>query len=129
VNLVDEDIREDQCRLLRKWRIAIRRLGQDVGRLGMTDQEILSLLHSLGRATLFTLDHGFWKRRLCHPAYCLVYLDIEEQEVAEFVRGTLRHPQLNTRAKRMGAVVRIRHRRISLWRLHIQKVLFLSWEQ
>jgi hypothetical protein len=47
--LADENIPEDQCQLLRSWRIRIRQIGQDIGRQGMEDaQQILPLLHTLG---------------------------------------------------------------------------------
>jgi hypothetical protein len=108
VILLDEDLPEDQHQLLRRWRLRVRRIGAGVGRLGMKDRAILALLHSLNRPTLFTLDHGFFKRRFCHQGYGLVYLDVEEKEAADFLRRTLRHPQLKARSKRMGTVVRVR---------------------
>jgi hypothetical protein len=128
VNILDEDIPESQRQLLRSWRIHIRRIGIDQGWLGMKDPDILPLLHSLDRPTLFTLDAGFWKLGLCHPRYCLVYLDVPDYEAAEFIRRTLRHPALSTRAKRMGAVVRVRHGGISMWRIRAGRILKLLWE-
>jgi len=47
VTILDEDIPEDQYQLLRDWRLPVRRIGVYVGRLGMKDRDILSLLHSL----------------------------------------------------------------------------------
>jgi hypothetical protein len=127
VNILDQNIPVGQRQLLRNRRIAVRHIGFDLGRPGMKDREIIPLLHSLDRPTLFTLDVGFSKRRLCHPGYCLVYLNIAEEEAAEFVRRTLRHRELNTRAKRMGAVVRVQPAAISLWRLHANQLIRLSW--
>ena len=65
MTILDEDIPEDQYQLLRRWRLPARRIGVEVGRLGMKDRDILSLLHSLNRPTFFSLDHGFFKRGLC----------------------------------------------------------------
>jgi hypothetical protein len=128
VNILDEDIPEDQYQLLRSWRIPIRRIGVEVGRLGMKDQEILPLLHSLNRPTLFSLDHGFFKRRLCHAGYCLVHLDVEEDEAAEYVRRVLRHEELITRNKRMGAVLRAGPKGLTLWRINVKRICFASVE-
>ena len=128
MTILDEDIPEDPYQLLRRRRIAARRIGMEVGRLGMKDREILALLHSLSQPTFFTLDHGFFKRGFCHAGYCLVHLDIEEEKAAEFIRRTLRHRQLNARAKRTGAVLRVRPGGIAAWRLHAKHVAHLSWK-
>jgi len=62
--VLDENVAEDQCRLLRKWRLRFRQIGQDVGQQGMKDEEhMLPLLHKLDRPTLFTRDLGFFHRR------------------------------------------------------------------
>ena len=74
--------------------------------MGMKDEEITPLLHELDRPTFFTLDDDFYDRRLRHEGYCLVHLDIEEEVVAEYIRRFLRHREMNTKAKRMGCVVR-----------------------
>jgi hypothetical protein len=129
VTILDEDIPEDQRQLLRRWRFPVRRIGVDVGRRGMKDTQILSLLHSLNQPTFFTLDHGFFKRGLCHAGYCLVYLDVGEEKAAEFIRRTLRHQQLNSWLKRRGAVIRIRPGGISLWRLHDKMMNYLIWKR
>ena len=49
MNVLDENVVETQCRLLRKWRIRFRQIGFGVGREGMKDSEIISLLHDLSR--------------------------------------------------------------------------------
>ena len=68
--LVDENIPEDPCQLLRKWRIRIRQIGQENGRQGMKDdQHILPLLHKLDRPTFLTRDLGFFEQRWCHENY------------------------------------------------------------
>jgi hypothetical protein len=72
----------------------------------MKDAEVLPLLHQLNQATFFTLDSDFYDRRLCHDGYCLVHLDVDEAEAARYVRRLLRHREFNTKAKRMGTVIR-----------------------
>ena len=89
MNILDENVPESQPAILRSWRIAFRQIGQGVGRMGMKDDEIIPLLHELGRPTFFTLDGDFYERRLCHGGYCLVRLDVEEEVVAEYVRPGL----------------------------------------
>ena len=112
--------------LLRGWRIRARQIGSDVGRAGMGDDEIIPLLHALDHPTFFTRDRDFLQPWLCHPSYCLVYLDVGQFEAASFVRRVLRHRELNTRAKRSGTVIRASHDRLALWRRR-QYVRRLDW--
>jgi hypothetical protein len=51
VNTLDENIIDSQRQRLRHWRIAVRHMGYDVGRQGMKDHEILTVLHRLRRPT------------------------------------------------------------------------------
>lgn len=114
--VLDENIPEGQRLLLRSWRIRVRKIGDEVGRAGMSDDDIIPLLHALNRPTFFTRDRDFLQTWMCHPAYCIVHLDVGQYEAASFIRRVLRHPSLNTRAKRMGAVVRASQARLIVWR-------------
>ena len=67
MNILDENIMESQRQLLRRWRIAVRQIGEDVARKGIKDDEILPLLHQLTRPTFFTRDLDFYARELRHP--------------------------------------------------------------
>lgn len=78
---------------------------------------IIPLLYSLNKLTFFTLDEDFFKPRLCHAQYCLVYLDVAQYESASFIRRTLKHSALNTKAKRMGKIVRVSHPGLMIWEL------------
>lgn len=80
------------------------------------------------KARSLTRDLGFYRREGCHRRYGLVYLAVTPEEVAIFVRRVLRYPTLNTRAKRMGTVIRASHRRLALWRLHAQEEEVMLWE-
>ena len=106
MNILDENVGQSQRDLLRKQRIAVRKIGLDIGKKGLSDNEIVVLLHSLDRPTFFTIDPDFFRPQLCHAGYCLVFLDVAGKRVAEYTRRVLKHPQLNTRAKRMGQVLR-----------------------
>ena len=41
VNLLDENIRDDQRALLRKWRIPFRQIGKEISRSGIKDERHL----------------------------------------------------------------------------------------
>jgi hypothetical protein len=127
MNILDENIVETQCRLLRKWRVRFRQIGFGIGREGMKDREIISLLHDQNRPTFFTRDDDFFDRNLCHTGYCLVHAAVEKNEVAVFIRRFLRHPRFNTRAKRMGSVVRFSHAGLLIWYLHADKPQRFEW--
>jgi hypothetical protein len=127
MNILDENVPESQRSVLYSKRLAPRQIGQDLGRQGMKDDEIIRLLHQLDRPTLFTLDGHFYDRRLCHQGYCLVHLDVEEEVVADYVRRLLRHRELNTKAKRMGRVIRVLPTGLTLWQIHQEQESQLSW--
>lgn len=127
MNILDENIVAEQCVLLQNWGIKIKQIGLDVGHWGMDDEEIIPLLRRLNSATFFTRDRDFSHRHLCHPSYCLVHLIVDPGEVAAIVRRVLRHPALNTRAKRMGKVIRVTHDHLNVWRLHAQDRETLDW--
>lgn len=127
MNILDENIPESQRQLLRGWRIAVRQVGHEVGRQGMDDEEIIPLLHRLGRPTFFTRDLGFYNRRLCHAGYCLVCLAVGQYEAASFIRRFLRAPVFDTQAKRMGTVVWVSHTGVRVWRLHTAREERVEW--
>lgn len=128
MNILDENIPDSQRVLLRTRRIALRQIGLDLGRKGMKDDEIVPLLHQLDRPTFFTLDGDFYDPRLCHEGYCLVHLDVEEEMAADYVRRLLRYRELNTKAKRMGCVIRVLPTGLALWCIHREQESHLSWQ-
>jgi hypothetical protein len=125
--ILDENIIENQCQLLRSWRIQYRQIGYTTGKQGLKDKEIISLLHSMQRPTFFTRDDDFFKPNLCHAKYSIVYLAIKKDEAGNFIRRLLRHKEFNTTTKRMGKVVRVSHSGLSVWRLHIENQIRLNW--
>ena len=127
MNILDENVPEDQRSQLLTWGISIHQVGFDVGRQGMKDEEIIPFLHTLRDTTFFTRDLGFHARKLCHPRYCLVCLAIGQDEAAVFVRRVLNHPELNTKAKRMSAVIRVSHAGFSMWRRNATQEAYISW--
>jgi hypothetical protein len=126
--VLDENIDEPQRRRLEMWRIRVRQVGVEVGRLGMKDlNEIIPLLHGLRRSTFFTRDRDFYDPDLTHRNYCLVYLDIEPTETAQFVRAFLRHQGFRKQADRLGKVVRVHQTGITFWQVAISKPARTRW--
>ncbi len=125
--LLDENFPESQHQLLRSWRIRLQQIGYETSRKGMQDEEIIPFLHQLRRPTFFTLDDDFYKRKLCHAGYCLVFINAGQYEAASFIRRILRHTKFNTQAKRMGTIMRVSHIGITVWYLHAEEEVFVEW--
>jgi hypothetical protein len=58
--VLDENILDGQRLLLESWRIAVRRIGVDIGRKGLKDEEIVVLLRRQRNPTFVTRDAGFF---------------------------------------------------------------------
>jgi len=127
VNILDENISDSQRRLLSSWRIYTRQIGFELGKKGMSDDEIIPLLHQLSHPTFYTRDSDFYHPKLCHPGYCLVYLDVRKDEVATFIRRFLRHKSFKTRTYRMGTVVRVSHIGLAVWHLYALHEDLIAW--
>ena len=127
MNLLDENIRDDQRALLRRWRIPFRQIGKEISHSGIKDENLIPFLHRLHGATLFTQDKDFFKQGLSHQAYGLVYLDVKYKEVAEFIRRFLKHPALDTQTKRRGLVARVHKEGAQFWRNATHAVQTVSW--
>lgn len=127
MNLLDENVRDDQRALLRQWRIPFRQVGKEISSSGIHDDNLLPLLHRLKRPTLFTQDVDFFKARLCHRGYCLVWLNVKYIEVAAYVRRFLRHPRFHTQGQRMGCVVRAHPDGLHYWQAGGSECLFVEW--
>ncbi len=127
MNILDENINDDQYQLLLSWRVRVRHIGRDIGIAGMQDEEIIPFLHQLSQATFFSSDRDFSRPDLCHPNYCLVHLVVKHGETAQFIRRVLRHPELDSRAKRMGKVIRVTHEHLYVWQWHSHHREILDW--
>jgi len=128
VIILDHNIPADQAEQLRRWRIHFRQIGFEVGRPEWDDQqEILRYLHATKKATFFTRDLGFFRRRLCHSNHCLVVLTVPVLETALYIRRLLRHPMFKTRAKRQGKVVNVSTRKIAYWQADQERLVNLAW--
>lgn len=126
--ILDENIPQNQVELLRSWGIKARKIGLDVGRQGIKDENILPLLHRLRTPSFFTRDLGLYDPRLRHTHYCLIVLEVSDLEVASFARRFLRHPAFHSDAKRMGKVVRVMHTGILIWRMRAEQEERTRWK-
>jgi hypothetical protein len=127
VIVLDENVFESQGARLRSWRLHFEQIGRDVGRKGMQDDEIITLLRRLRRPSFFTRDRDFFERTLSHDSYCLVYLDVRPLEIAKYVRRVLRHPDFKKWAQRKGCVVRASAHDISVWRPRTSRLTRHRW--
>ncbi len=127
--ILDENILDGQRLLLDAWRLPARQIGVDIGRKGMKDEEIVVLLRGIRNATFFTRDAGFYSPNLRHSGYCIVVANVGQDESAVFIRRFLRHPDFDTRTKRMGRVVRFSHASLAFWRSRSQTQMRTVWKQ
>ena len=127
MNVLDENVPEDQRAILGAKRVRVRQIGLDLGRAAMKDEDLIRLLHRLDRPTFFTLDFDFYQRHWRNERYCLVYLNIDEDVVAEYIIRVLRHRELNTKVKRMGTIVRVTPRGLNVWRVRKEREDRLAW--
>jgi len=129
VIILDENILDGQRLLLDAWRLAARQIGVNLGRKGLKDEEILVLLRQHRDPTFFTRDADFYHSDLRHRSYCLVVTSVGQNEVATFIRRFLRHPDFDTRAKRMGRVVRVSHAGLVVWGLRAPTEIHIVWSR
>lgn len=128
MNILDEDIDLSQRQRLSDWKIHFRQIGVEIGHSGMKDRaDIIPLLHRLKRPTFFTLDHGFYHPTLRHQGYCLVFLDVWEDEAATYIRRFLRYAAFRTQAQRMGKIVRVHHSGTNYWQVNENKACAFRW--
>jgi hypothetical protein len=127
MNILDENILEPQRQVLLKWGVSFRQIGFEVGRKGMKDTEIIPFLISLNHPTFFTLDADFCRKSLCHSRYCLVFLNVGEDEAPAYVRRLLHHPRFSTQARRMGTVIRISATGLSVFYMHALAEEHFPW--
>ena len=128
MNVLDENIDQPQREQLDDWKIHVRQIGVEIGRLGMKDRnEVIPLLHTLRRPTFFTRDRDFYHPWLRHPGYCLVFLEVEPNEVASFIRRFLRHPSFRTQVQRVGKLVHVHKNEINFRQVNVNEERKVAW--
>jgi hypothetical protein len=124
---IDENVVAAQRRQLANRRIHFKRIGSELGRAGMKDDELVPLLRRIGNVTFFTCDEDFFDPRLRHAKCCFVWLDVEERQTAAYIRRFLKHPRFRTRKLRLGTVVRVAHKGLSAWLPKKANVANIPW--
>jgi hypothetical protein len=113
--LLDENSLRSQREFLEARRLPVHKVGLDWGRAGMTDGEILTKLRNVRQVTFFTRDADFYRRSLCHAAYCLAVIAAPAKQLASYATRFLRHRGFRTHALRMSKVVRPQPSGIVYW--------------
>ena len=54
-------------------------------------------------------------------------MNVLDENILESQRQLLRKRDFSTQAKRMGAVIRVMHTGLAVWRLHAEHELRLGW--
>jgi hypothetical protein len=93
----------------------------------MSDEEILTELRGARQTTFFTRDPDFYRRSLCHPAYCLVFIAAPAEQLASYATRLLRRRGFRTHALRMAKVVRLQPSGIVYWARNSEVELFEAW--
>ena len=127
MNLLDENFPEDQCVVLRGWGIPFRQIGVHLSHRGAKDDDIIPLLHRQRHVTFFTQDEDFYLPQFCHPAYCLVWLDVRADDLAHYLRCFLLHPRFDTASGRMGIVARAHHDGVHFWQRKRVALQHVHW--
>jgi hypothetical protein len=83
------------------------------------DDAIPGLLRRQPQPTFVTInDRDFWRKVPPDSRYCVVCFALPDSravEISELLRALFRRPELRTKAKRMGRVVRVAGREISYY--------------
>jgi hypothetical protein len=82
------------------------------------DDRVPEILRTLKTPTFGTIDQGFWNRRLCHSAYCILFFELrteEQDRIPAQLRNLLRLPEFRRRAARMGKVARVDGAAVQYW--------------
>lgn len=126
-HIFDENFSAPLMEIIRKKISSVAQVGKDWGQSGWKDRDqIIPHLHD-SRATFHTLDSGFYDWRLCHRDYSLVYYDVPEADTIEWIIKFVNHRSFNTRAKRMGKVIKVNPLQITYWELKDHQYQAVQW--
>ncbi len=125
--LLDENVPEAQRREMARLGLAVRQVGFEWGRKGMSDGEILTALQGMRRVTFLTNDADFYRRGYCHTGYCLVVLAVSAKEMAYSAHRFLRQKEFRTFAGRSGKVARVQPTGVVYWERRAGRERELTW--
>ena len=127
MNVLDENIIASQREKLRQWGIPFRQIGHELANRGAKDPQIILLLLRLKQPTFFTRDLDYFESRLCHPDYCLAWLNVRPDDAALFIRRFLSHPDFSTHLQRLGKVARVHSDGLEFWSWGQARKLIREW--
>ncbi len=125
--LLDENITKDQKELLEKWGYHPKQIGVDLKYKGIADENIITFLRSSKNILFVTRDSDFYKNQLCHPAFCIVFLEVDRSECAFFVRKFLSHKKFKSNKQRVGKVIKLTQTIISYWEVNSKELMVIKW--
>ena len=83
------------------------------------DDAIPQLLHQQNQATFITINvRDFWLKVAIGNYFCIVCFvmpDSQAKEIPQLLRSLLQRPEFNTKAKRMGKVIRVADNKVSYY--------------
>ncbi|MBM3236988.1 hypothetical protein FJZ31_11915 [Candidatus Poribacteria bacterium] len=128
--IVDEQLGKTEVLLpLRRWVTALKIESSRPFEV-IKDDRVLQILRELKRPTFVTIDSKFYDKRHCDKRYCLVYFvltPLEQNQLPGLLRRLLQLPFFNTRAARMGKVVRVSKTGVRYWQLNDDEEYNLEW--
>lgn len=95
------------------------------------DDRVPEILLTCHEPTFITIDSDFFKPRLCHSRYCIVYVDVDfrrQQEIPRLLRQLFRHARFKSHAQRMGKIIQLTQAGVSYWEFGattVQHALFV----
>ncbi len=114
-HILDEHVIASHAEEIRKKVPSVAQIGTDWGETGWDDiEQIVPHLHH-SKATFHTLDEDFFKRRLLHNDYCIIFYDVSLKDFVECVQKILRHPLFDTHSKRLSKIIKVRITHITYW--------------
>ncbi len=126
-HIFDENFPAFAMHLIRQKIASVTQVGQDWGESGWLDvEQILPHLHGI-KVTFHTLDAGLFKRRYVHSSYCLVYYEVPEAELGDWVIKFLRHHNFKTHAQRLGKVIKVKPSKLVYRELHMPRLKEVEW--
>lgn len=120
---LDENITLSQRQLLESWHFNVQQIGVEIKHKGIEDGQIITYLQQLNGATFITGDSDFFENNYCHPNYCIIYLEVVQNEIAFFVRKVLTHTGFNTQVKRLGKIIKASQTIVSYWQFKNKTLL------
>ena len=123
--VLDEQIDVEWYRLLKRRR-SFDKVGDGFGRKGLQDEQIYHLLHRTGK-TFHSQDSDYYHPNNRHKSYCLVYYEVKDAELVNYILRFLHHREFNTHAKRLGKVIKVTTQYIEYWEVGKQEKTRMEW--